>query len=787
MIFRTTLLIPILLVVSTLASSVLVYTDAKRQAEANIRKEVMTQIKLDITRLQNVLYNRLTENANNLEEARLNLSVTAMDPMIRALLLADEHNQIIVANRYLLEGNMVTQVVKQFDQSIAQNVKRSNTLIMDYLDDDDTLLQGYFPVVLQLESEQGTPTKRVGILYIEASIANKLAAAFNNAANQSLSFAGFMLAVSMLVAWLLHQLISKRLNRLGETATQLAAGNLDARTALSGKDEIGKLGRAFDDMAARIKTDILHRQNAEEDLRELNETLEDRVNERTQQLQEAQRIGRMGNWSWDRASGQLYWSDEIYRIFGHKPGDINPTLERFVTTLHPDDIARIKQSERNDFSQGKRHSIDHRIILPTGEERWVHEESIATQDDDGQPLSLAGIIQDITERKLIEQNLRQAKEEAEQASKTKSVFLSRMSHELRTPLNAILGFAQILQLEAITEDQHNFVDEIQQAGNHLLDLISELLDLSTIEAGRLLVAMESINLQEVVEEAINLTRGLIEKNQLQLHCHYSDDCSVLADKIRLRQVLVNVLSNATKYNKKGGVIRLTCESRGDVVRINVTDSGVGIKPEHMQKIFLPFERMDAEHSGIDGSGIGLALSKQIIELMDGAIGADSTPGVGSTFWIELKANNPSTLNEQEAKSETADFGDSCNVLYIEDNISNQRVVEAIVGRQPKLKLMVANNGSFGLELAKEYVPDVILLDINLPDISGYEVLKALRNNSVTSSIPVIALSADAMHFDVARGLAAGFNGYLTKPIDANKLIEALINHSFTIEQSITRQ
>ncbi|MGD8594826.1 MAG: ATP-binding protein [Gammaproteobacteria bacterium] len=784
MTFRITLLIPIILVVSTLASSVLVYTNAKRQAETNIRKEVVAQIKLDIARLQNVLYNRLTEKASNIEEARLNLSVTAMDPMIRSLLLTDEYNRIIVANRYLQEGNMATRMVEWFDQSIAQQVKRTNTLTLNYLPDNDTLLQGYFPVVLHLESEQGIPTKRVGILYVEVSIAHKLAAAFSNAANQSLYFAGFMLAVSLLVAWLLHQLISKRLNRLSEAAAQLAAGNLDARTALSGKDELGKLGHAFDDMAARIKSDIQRRQQAKEDLRVLNETLEERVSERTQQLQEAQRIGHMGNWSWDVTSNQLYWSDEIYRIFGYKPGEIEPTYDRFIATLHPDDVARIKQSEQQAFSQGKRHSIDHRIILSTGEERWVHEEAIATLDENGKPVSLTGTVQDITERKLTEQNLRQAKEEAEQASKAKSVFLSRMSHELRTPLNAILGFSQILQMEAITTEQQNFVDEIRQAGNHLLALISELLDLSRIEAGRLLVVMESINLKEVVDEATNLTRGLMEKNQLQLHWNYSGDYNVIADKIRLRQVLVNILSNAAKYNKKGGLISVECESCDDTVKISVIDSGVGIKPEHMQKLFTPFERMDAEYSGVDGTGIGLALSKQIIELMNGSIGVDSNQGVGSTFWIELQTTKPPSQNEEEAIHELTELNSRCHVLYIEDNVSNLRVVEAMLRHHPKLKLMSANNGSFGLELAQEYRPDVVLLDIHLPDMNGYDVLQALRQNVMTGRIPVIALSADAMPIDVEQGLAAGFDDYLTKPVDAEKLFSVLAKYSIATKQPI---
>lgn len=649
MAFRITLLIPVILVISTLASSILVYTNDKRQVEANIRKEVITQVKLDITRLQNVLYNRLTENAGNIQEARLNLSVTAMDPMIRSMLLTDEHDRIIVSNRYLQEGNLAFDTVTRFDQNVAQRVKQSNAQVIRYLPEEDSLLQGYFPVVLNLESEQGIPTKRVGVLYAEVNISHKLAKAFRNAAFQSLFFAGLMLVVSLLVAWLLHQLISKRLNRLGDAAAQLATGNLDARSNLSGNDELGTLGQSFDKMAARIKSDIVRRQRAEEDLRLLNETLEQRVSERTQQLQDAQRIGRMGNWSSDLLNDQLYWSDEIYRIFGYQPGEIHPSQERLADALHPDDAPSIKQAWQDAFSKGDRHSNDYRIILPTAEERWVHEEVIATLGDNAKPIKFAGTIQDITERKLIEQNLRQAKDEAEQANKAKSVFLSRMSHELRTPLNAILGFAQILQMEKITDEQQSFVDEISQAGSHLLSLISELLDLSRIEAGRFTVEITCVCLKDVVDEAVTLTRGLMESYELQLSMSGSMDCSVFADKMRLRQVLVNLFSNAAKYNRQGGEIVIDCESNGDLVKVTVIDSGIGIKSENMQKLFLPFERMDAETSNVDGSGIGLALSKQIIELMNGRIGAHSTYGTGSTFWVELQSAQPSSSYKQRRR------------------------------------------------------------------------------------------------------------------------------------------
>jgi len=639
MTLRISILIPVILVISTLASSIIVYTNDKRQVEADIRKEVVTQVKLDITRLQNVLYNRLTENSNNIGEARLNISVTAMDPMINSMFLTDEHGRIIVSNRYLEEGILANQANKRFKQSIVQRVRKSNAPVINYLSDEDTLLQGYFPVVLSLESEQSTPIKRIGILYTEVNIAYKLAGANRKAAFQALFFAGLMLIVSLLVATLLHQLITKRLNRLGNAASQLESGNLDARSDLFGNDEIGTLGSAFDKMAVQIKSDILRRQEAEKELRLLNDTLEERVTERTKQLQEAQRIGRMGNWSWDLVNDQVYWSTELYRILGYPPKEIAPTQERFDAALPPGDAKIIRQARQEALSDGKCHSIDHKILFPNGEERWVNEEIAATFDNCGRPIHLTGTVQDITERKLIEQNLIQAKEEAEQASKAKSLFLSRMSHELRTPLNAILGFSQVLQLETITQQQQSFVAEISEAGNHLLALIDELLDLSRIESGRLVLEMKPVYIQDVVDESISLTRGLMENNQLQLKISGSMDYKVIADKIRLRQVMVNLLTNAAKFNKKQGKINVACESNDDTVKISVIDSGIGIKSHNLHKLFLPFERVDTKNHQVEGSGIGLALSKQFIELMNGRIGVDSEYGKGSSCWFELKSAN----------------------------------------------------------------------------------------------------------------------------------------------------
>jgi len=385
-------------------------------------------------------------------------------------------------------------------------------------------------------------------------------------------------------------------------------------------------------------------------------------------------------------------------------------------------------------------------------------------------------VRDITERKQTETALRTARNEAEQANHAKSEFLSRMSHELRTPMNAILGFAQVLQLENLASTQNNYVQEIQDAGNHLLSLINELLDLSRIEAGKLAAAIQSVDVKSVVAQAIHLVESQTSEKQLTLINECKDDMLMLADPMRLRQILVNLLSNSAKYNCDNGFIYVDCQKEANnMLRLTVTDTGIGINPENINKLFHPFERLGAENSGIDGTGIGLALSIQLAKLMGGTMGVESTPGKGSTFWLELPLATTTGNPEQTESFKGIDTlpANKNVVLYIEDNAANLKVVEAVFQHHPDLRLISATNGRYGLELARHYQPAAILLDIHLPDISGYTVLTELRSNNTTRNIPVIALSADAMPLDIERGREAGFDDYLTKPVKLDLLMNTL--------------
>jgi PAS domain S-box-containing protein len=375
-----------------------------------------------------------------------------------------------------------------------------------------------------------------------------------------------------------------------------------------------------------------HRQHLESLVQARTAELE----EREKQLIAAQRIAQLGHWSVNLQTGELHWSDEIYRIFGRDRETYLPTYENFFACVHPDDQARVKASEAEAARIG-RHSVDHRIVHPDGTIRWVHEEAQLEHDAAGAPLRLTGTVQDISARRQTEAALIRARDEAERANQAKSEFLSRMSHELRTPLNAILGFGQLLERDNLPGAQADNVQEVLHAGRHLLELINEVLDLARIESGKFTLSLESVSLPEIVRECLNLVQPLAEARRIRLILADSRGGSVRADRTRLKQVLLNLLSNAIKYNREQGTVSIACVADADAIQVRISDTGAGLDRAQQSRLFVAFERLEADKSAIEGAGIGLALSKRLMHLMRGEIGVESTPGKGSTFWIRLAA------------------------------------------------------------------------------------------------------------------------------------------------------
>lgn len=375
-----------------------------------------------------------------------------------------------------------------------------------------------------------------------------------------------------------------------------------------------------------------------------------------------------------------------------------------------------------------------------------------------------------------------AKDEAITANKAKSEFLSSMSHELRTPLNAIIGFGEILEMTVEDDSIKSSVTQITKAGDHLLSLINDILDLSSIEAGKLTLSIESVPLREVIVECLRLMLPLAEKRDIQIFSSEIQNSQhmLLADYIRLKQVFLNLLSNAIKYNNQGGKIVIASEAQAEnKLRITISDTGKGISSESMQELFQEFNRLGAQTTNVEGTGIGLVITKRLVELMGGVIGVESKEGKGTSFWVEFKQaenNNIVDIEENSALLENEiqePVEDKKTILYIEDNPANLQLVSMIVEKFTSHELISAHDGWLGMELAELHKPDLILLDINLPEINGHEVLKKLKGKNKTKDITVIAVSANAMNKDIKQGKEAGFDDYITKPIVVKKFLEAI--------------
>jgi len=509
----------------------------------------------------------------------------------------------------------------------------------------------------------------------------------------------------------------------------------------------------------------------------------------------SQTFAKVGIWDWDIETDKMILSEGMNALLGYGHELSNTNFDVIMKKIHPDDRQQVSDAIVKCINDAEGFDVEHRVILPNGETRWLHEKGNAVRNDESRAFHIYCMVHDISEAKHLEQELLSAKEDAEKANLAKSNFLANMSHELRTPLNAIIGFTQLLQTDIgqpLSMEQMDHTTEIICAGKHLLQLINEVLFLSEIESGNINLSTRTVDLGSTLLESISLSRHLIKKTGIQPEIYLENkkveelqlrklNVWVRADTLRLKQILVNLLGNALKYNKPQGSVKISVfRQNSNSVNIAIEDTGIGIDADKQPLLFQPFNRLGAEFSMIDGSGIGLTITKQLVEIMGGGISCSSERGVGSVFSFtiptearrELPKNQSNSVNRNNFQKKTYEIKTnpaSKIVLYVEDNPANQRLVSNLVGRMPNIQFYSACDAEVGLMLAHQCKPDLILIDINLPGMSGLDAMQILRNRVSMKGIPVVALSANATPEQERLGLELGFNRYITKPVDVSHL------------------
>jgi PAS domain S-box-containing protein len=542
------------------------------------------------------------------------------------------------------------------------------------------------------------------------------------------------------------------------------------------------LRKAHDKLEERAE----HTSTLEAELANFKDTTElqqaqNSLEEREAELKLTIQIAKLGLWHYDNAKDEyLSVSDEYAQIFGYTAEEFMEqfkTLEDDMSLVHPEDRARVEDEYNKTPEEGNSSEtidIDYRGLHRDGSVRHLREIIHLSYDDSGRLAEERGTLQNLTEFK-------EAQLEAERANRAKSEFLSRMSHELRTPMNAVLGFGRLLKSNAsLTEKHQGFLDHILDSGEHLLSLIDEVLDMSKVESGRVELSLETVEPADVLGQCMVLIEPMAVHHRVTTENLVTESVApaVIADRTRLKQVLLNLLSNGVKYNCDNGRVTVSGREVEGGLRISVTDTGLGLTEESIANVFEPFARLKAEQNAIEGTGIGLAITKRLVELMGGQLGVQSTPGEGSTFWVELPLASARSVGRVEVEEARAEINSTLKgrILLAEDNLLNQVLAQAVLEKHD-LEVDVVENGHEVLEacLAQSY--DLVLMDCQMPHMDGLEATAEIRRREIAAGtktlIPIIALTANAMSGDRERCLAAGMSDFLSKPFTAAEIFELL--------------
>jgi len=605
----------------------------------------------------------------------------------------------------------------------------------------------------------------------------------------------FVALIIFFSALRLAKKITKPLNELVVLSKKVEKGDYSARSKIKNTDEIGILANTLNHMLDSLLIETIKQTQLVKELELYKQGLEDKVIQKTSEIEKRNQLlskseSYLKNIMLSMVDGLittnykgiiLTFSPSAERIFGYEAEEVIGSNIKMLMP-NPD------QSQHDNYLKNYLSGGDPKVIgigrevtgLRKDKTTFPMDLAVSKVSHEGD-LFFIGVIRDISDKKIKEIALKESKESAEKASKAKSEFLSSMSHELRTPLNAILGFSQLLMFdehEPLTDDQRENTEQIILGGEHLLELVNDVLDLATIESGKAELVFQVVDVNQLLEETLTLVQPVINKYNAKIDhvccCEQTKSLKVHADYMRTKQVLLNLISNAAKYNTKEGEIKVKCSHENNgMLRITVSDNGDGISLEKQKELFKPFSRLGAENSAIEGTGIGLVVCKELVESMHGIIGFESEVGQGASFWFELPLSTEEVADNKEIKQVQTNFEINGTVLYIEDNPANLKLIHTLFSRTDGLDLITAETAEEGLTLAEDKQPDIILMDINLPGMSGIEAVKCLKSNLKTRNIPVVALSAAATTDDIKNSKNVGFEKYLTKPIDIQKTLECI--------------